>query len=157
LEVSLNACDKNKGEIILSEGVDTSGKKSIINDFDDIRSFNPKLGKAVWHAAFSFAPGDRVSVEDMQAIAEKYVAKFGIEQYIVVRHVNTDHEHFHLVGNRVKFDGSTVKDSLSAKKGIEFAQLMEKEYGLIRTEDRWRCIKIQELNTETRKKLLKKR
>ena len=101
---------KEKAEILHVEGVSMDNPQQMIDDFNFLRKTNPDLGKAVWHASFSFAPEDKgkVSEQLMKDIAKDYADKFGLEQYAVVKHNDTRHEHFHIVANQVKYDGKTV-------------------------------------------------
>jgi hypothetical protein len=122
-----------KAEIIGGQGLDYD---FITKDFNYVRKLNPKVEKAVWFASFSFAPGEEVSNELMMEIADDYVKEFGFEQYLVVRHHDTNHDHFHFIGNRVKYDGTVVDKDFCKTKGKNFGIKTELKYGLVRVIDR---------------------
>jgi hypothetical protein len=55
---------------------------------------------------------------------------FDSNQYLAVEHLDTKHQHLHIVGNRIGFDGRTLSDSNSYKKIAEFCRQTELKYGL---------------------------
>lgn len=124
--------EKDKAEILQAEGVRMDSPQHMTEDFNQVRKINPDLGKAVWHASVSFPEADRGKLTDemMKNIAQDYANKFGLEQYAVIRHNDAKHEHFHIVANRVKYDGKTVSDKFCASRGAEFSKLLEQKYGL---------------------------
>ena len=124
--------EKEKAEILQVEGVRMDSPQHMIDDFNHVRKVNPDLGKAVWHTSVSFAPEDKgkISEQLMKDIAKEYAEKFKLEQYAVIRHNDTKHEHFHIIANRVKYDGKTVPDQFCAYRGVELSQRLEKKYEL---------------------------
>ncbi len=121
---------RDEAEILHAEGVRMDTPQHMTEDFNQVRKLNPDLGKAVWHTSISFAPEDVVTPELMRDIAKDYVDKFGLEQYAVIRHVDQSQQHFHIIGNRVKFNGKTVSDQYNAQRGVELSGRLEKKYGL---------------------------
>ena len=68
----------------------------------------------------------------MKSIAQDYVKKFKLEQYVVIRHHDGKQEHFHIVANRVGYDGHTISDQFCAGRGVELSHKLEKDYNLTR-------------------------
>jgi hypothetical protein len=99
-------------------------------DFNQLRKQNPELGKAVWHTSISFAPEDKVSPELIQNIAQDYVNKFKLEQYAIIQHHEQGQTHFHIIGNRVNYEGKTISDQYCALRGVELSERLEKKYEL---------------------------
>lgn len=124
--------EKEKAEILQVEGVRMDTPQHMIDDFNHVRKVNPDLGKAVWHTSVSFAPEDKgkISEQLMKDIAKDYADKFNLEQYAVIRHNDAKHEHFHIIANRVKYDGKTVSDQFCASRGVELSHRLEKKYEL---------------------------
>lgn len=124
--------EKDRAEILQAEGVRMDTAEHMTADFNQVRKINPDLGKAVWHASVSFPEADRGKVTDelMKNIAKDYADKFGLEQYAVIKHNDAKHEHFHIVGNRVKYDGKTVSDKFCASRGVELSKRLELKYEL---------------------------
>lgn len=123
---------KDKAEILHAEGVRIDSPQHMIDDFNQVRKINPDLGKAVWHTSVSFPEADREKITDdmMKNIAKEYANKFGLEQYAVIKHNDTRHEHFHIVANRVSYDGKTISDKFCGARGAEFSKYIEKKYEL---------------------------
>ncbi len=124
--------EKEKAEVLYTEGLRMDTPAHMTDDFNLVRKVNPDLGKAVWHTSVSFAPEDtgKVTDEMMISIAKDYAAKFKLEQYAIIRHKDTDHEHFHIIANRVGYDGHTVSDQYCGSRGEELAKRLEKKYEL---------------------------
>lgn len=124
--------ERDEAQVIHAEGVRVDSAQHMVDDFNHVRKQNPELGQAVWHTSVSFPPDDRAKVNEelMKSIAKDYADKFKLEQYAVIRHVDQGQEHFHIIGNRVKYDGQTVSDQFSASRGVELSHRLEKKYEL---------------------------
>ena len=74
-----------------------------------------KLKNPVYHISLDFAHEDAPKLTDelMVEIAREYMRRMGITntQYIVCRHTDREHQHLHIVANRVDNDGNTISDS----------------------------------------------
>ena len=109
-------------------------KKQLIKQFNEVRQINLKLSKPVFHATLSFAHGDChiLSNLDKADIANELAKAFRFEnnQYVAIAHGDTEHEHLHIVANRIGYDGKTASDSNSYKRMAEFCRQMEKRYQL---------------------------
>lgn len=108
-------------------------KKQLISQFNEVKQLNPKLSKPVMHITLSLAPGESLPQNNLIAIAESCAEHFGFEnnQYLAVAHKDTDHQHIHIVANRIGFSGKTnVSDSNCYKKVAAFCRKMEKKYEL---------------------------
>lgn len=107
-------------------------KNDLIQQFRDVGALNRKIEKPVWHTSLSFAQEDKITKGQMVEIAEKLAKKFGFEnnQYLVVQHHDTKHQHIHIVTNRVGFDSKAITTSLNYQKIAEFNRSIEKEYNL---------------------------
>lgn len=58
----------------------------------------------VWHCSLSLSPGDRaLSNMEFRKLAEKFLAKMGLEnnQYTIYRHTDRQHSHIHIIANRI--------------------------------------------------------
>ena len=130
--------EKKGAEVLVAEGVRSDSAQHMTDDFNRVRNLNPDLNKSVWHVSVSFAPEDKgkITEELMKAISKDYVDKFGLEQYAVIRHTDAKHEHFHLVGNRVKYDGKTVSDQFCAARGAELSNKLEVKYELTHAKEK---------------------
>src|SRR5665213_4019370 len=65
-------------------------------------------------------------------ICESCSKDFGFEnnQFVAIHHKDTNHQHLHIVANRIGFDKKTVSDSNNYKKIANFCRKMEQQYEL---------------------------
>ena len=93
-----------------------------------------KLKTPVYHISLDFAHEDTSKLTDalMVEIAREYMRRMGIvnTQYIVCRHTDREHQHLHIVANRVDNDGKTVSDSNDNKRNVKVCKTLTREYGL---------------------------
>ena len=93
-----------------------------------------KLKTPVYHISLDFAHEDTHKLTDelMVEIAREYMRRMGIvnTQYIVCRHTDREHQHLHIVANRVDNDGKTVSDSNDNKRNVKVCKALTREYGL---------------------------
>jgi hypothetical protein len=129
---------KENAEILHAEGVSVENAQQMTEDFNHTRKINPDLGNAVWHASVSFAPEDKGKVSEglMEEIAQDYANKFKLEQYAVIRHHDKGHEHFHIIANRVGYEGNTISDQFCASRGVELAKQLEVKYELTQAQEK---------------------
>lgn len=109
-------------------------KKELIRQFNEVRNLNPKLSKPVFHATISLALDDagKLSNQDKTDIVAELAKTFGFEhnQYVAITHGDTAHEHWHVVANRVGYEGKTASDSNSYKRMAAYCRKMELVYNL---------------------------
>lgn len=107
-------------------------RKELIEQFNDVRFINPKLAKPVMHVILSLSPGEKPHHATLMAIAEDCAQELGFDkhQYLSVTHNDTDHQHLHIVVNRVGYDGKTLSDSNNYKKIADCCRKIEQKYQL---------------------------
>ena len=107
-------------------------KHEIIQQFNDVRSLNPRLSKPVLHITLSLSPEDHLQKGKLSEMAEECARQMGFEnnQYIAIYHKDTKHQHLHIVANRVGFEGKTVSDSHNYQKISKYCRGMELKLGL---------------------------
>ena len=93
-----------------------------------------KLKNPVYHISLDFAHEDTPKLTDslMAEIAREYMKRMGIvnTQYIVCRHTDKEHQHLHIVANRVDNDGNTISDRNDAIRNVAVCKAITREYGL---------------------------
>ena len=106
--------------------------RTMAREFGGVRQLRPTLGKAVLHVALSVPPGEHLTDAQWVAIGHRYLdgMGFGDNQYVMTRHTDTDHEHIHLVANRITFAGEVVSDSQDWKRQEALMREIERDYGL---------------------------
>ena len=93
-----------------------------------------KLKNPVYHISLDFAHEDTPKLTDglMAEIAREYMKRMGIAntQYIVCRHTDKEHQHLHIVANRVDNNGNTISDRNDAIRNVAVCKALTREYGL---------------------------
>jgi hypothetical protein len=122
---------KNRAELIAFNQC-FGTKKELIEQFNDVRMLNQKIQKPVMHIVLSLAPGEQLEKGTLVEMASGCARQMGVDknQYIAVAHIDTNHQHLHIVANRVGCDGRVVSDSNNYKKIAEYCRKMELKYDL---------------------------
>ena len=122
---------KNRAEIIMYNKC-FGNEKELIQQFNEVRLLNPKLSKSVLHITLSFAKGEHLNENKLALISEACAKDLGFEnsQFVAVLHKDTQHQHLHIVANRIAFDKKTVSDSNNYQKIANFCRKTESKYGL---------------------------
>lgn len=93
-----------------------------------------KLKNPVYHISLDFAHEDAPKLTDalMVEIAREYMRRMGITntQYIVSRHTDREHQHLHIVANRVDNNGNAISDSNDNVRNVKVCKALTREYGL---------------------------
>lgn len=132
--------DDVRGEIVYIQnlGIDTlpDGRFDmdyLAKQFRDCADKNQNLKNYVWHQSFSFPKGEVPTKEQIQRISTTFAKDFGFSdnQLVVFQHNDTNHAHFHIVANRINFNGkTTANDGYSYLKTGTFCRKIELELGL---------------------------
>lgn len=134
-ELQLEEMEKKQAEVIHYNNCFGS-KKQVVKQLVEVSKLNPNLAKPVFHASLSFAhsDGELLNKQQKADIAIAMAEKFGFDknQFVVITHADTAHEHIHIVANRVGYDGKTASDSNSYKRMAEFCRETERAYKLTR-------------------------
>jgi len=130
LEYDLN---KEKGQL-LDTNMSGETLRELAAEFGEIRKLRPNLGKAVLHVSLSAAPGEQLTDKQWREIGQRYLIGMDLHhnQYVITRHTDTEHEHIHILANRIRFDGSVTSDSCDYKRQEALMREIEREYGLQR-------------------------
>jgi hypothetical protein len=121
------------GEIV---GGNLAGRDAaeLAAEFGAVRRLRPDVERPVWHTSLSCPAGERLSAEQWEAVAARYMAKMGFDlattPWVVVRHSDTDYDHAHIIASRVGIDGRVWHGQWEARHAIEATQELEREFGL---------------------------
>jgi hypothetical protein len=94
----------------------------MIREFDSVETMrrmtidSDKPIKPVFHAMLSLRPGESLTPAQWRTSVRKYLTDLGFDetnQYVAVMHQDKDHQHVHIVANRIRLNDefSMVKDS----------------------------------------------
>lgn len=122
---------KDRAEVLMYNQCYGS-QKELIQQFNEVRQLNLKLSKPVMHITLSLAPGENLSRDKLMEMAQACAKEMDFEnnQYVAVLHRDTNHQHIHIVANRIGFDKRTVSDSNSYRKIANYCRKMEIQYNL---------------------------
>ena len=122
---------KNEGRV-LDTNLSGSSLRELSAEFGAIRKLRPNLERAVLHVSLSAAPGEKLSDEQWSAIARWYLEGMALNdnQYVVTRHTDTEHEHVHILANRITYAGQVVSDSQDFQRQEVLMRAIERDFGL---------------------------
>ena len=122
---------RNRAEVLLFNKCGGNDKE-LIQQFNEVRALNNKLSKPVLHITLSLAEGDKTDTQTLMQMSEGCAKEMGFanNQWVAVLHHDTNHQHIHIVANRIGFDGLTVSDSNGYRKIADYCRRMEVKYEL---------------------------
>lgn len=123
----------------------------LVMEFDSVEKMrlmtvdSEKLIKPVFHAMLSLRPGESLTPSQWRSAVRKYLNDLGFDetnQYVAVMHQDKDHQHVHIVANRIRLDEtfSMVKDSNERAVSMNSVSEIEDCFGLTkapRPKDTW--------------------
>ncbi|NQE36689.1 relaxase/mobilization nuclease domain-containing protein [Microcoleus asticus] len=131
--------------------------EELATEFAIARQLRPNLKVAVFHATLSVGSTEKLedSEENDQrwlAIAANYMKamEFDNNQYAVVKHSDTEHDHIHIVASRICLDGGVVDDSWDYYKSQETIRQLERNYNLETVTPSWETDKRAQTTGEHR-------
>jgi hypothetical protein len=122
---------KEQGRVI-DTNMEGAGPRELAREFGAIRKLRPNLSRAVLHVSLSAAPGEHLSDDQWREIGQRYLHGMGLDanQYLITRHLDTEHEHVHLLVNRVRFNGEVTSDSHDYRRQEILMRAIERDYSL---------------------------
>jgi len=122
---------KEQGRILASNMAGRNPRE-LAAEFGAVRRLRPNLGKAVLHVSLSAALGEKLTDAQWQQIARRYLRGMGLthNQFIVTRHTDTEHEHIHLLVNRITLSGKVVSDRRDYVRQEVIMREIEREFAL---------------------------
>ncbi|WP_198648270.1 relaxase/mobilization nuclease domain-containing protein [Cyanothece sp. BG0011] len=106
---------------------------NIAREFRRGQALHRTINRYVWHTSLSTAKDENLDNETWKKIAQDYLREMGFDkhQYVVYRHTDADHNHIHIVANRISIvDGSAVDDAWSKYRTEAAIRKLESAYNL---------------------------
>ncbi len=123
---------KDGAELLDSKDVRSYDSKLVTKDFEMISKQNLRVKRPVMHLSVSFHKDDisKLTNDKMKLIANEIINGMGFNnaQYIVVKHTDAAHPHFHIITSRVDMDLKTVSDKHNFAKLNKLRIQIEKAY-----------------------------
>jgi len=125
------ALAEDKGYLLDSNMAGETARE-LAAEFGALRELRPNLHRAVLHASLSLDPGETLSDAQWREIGQRYLHGMGFtdNQYVLIRHTDTAHEHVHLIANRITYRGEVVSDSQNYPRQEAVLRQIEQEYDL---------------------------
>lgn len=113
----------------------------MIQEFDAIEKMrdsaidSDRVIKPVWHAMLSLKPGESLTEEQWLEAVETYLSDLGFDlenKWVAVLHGDTDHQHVHIVANRISMNEefTVVRDSNERIRSCDSTSDLEDRFGL---------------------------
>jgi hypothetical protein len=117
---------------VLDNSFINSTERYIMKEVAMVRMQRPDLKKYFYHTSINFPKDENVSNDLMTKIGVDYLKANGFHQhqYIMFRHKDAGHPHFHILVNRIGYDGSVVTDSNDYQRSEKVLRDLEKKYNL---------------------------
>ena len=121
-------------EVIDYSGVMITDPLSAAASFNAQAKLRPDIKSPVGHICISFHPDDTSILTNdlMIQLCKEWMTGMGISdtQYLLMRHLDTLHQHMHLVYNRIDNNGSLISDKFWYRKNEKVCKDIKKKYGL---------------------------
>ena len=139
--------------VVLGTNMYGQNSRELTAEFMTIRDLNPGIKQPVLHASLSLLPGESLSDEQFREVCETWIEKMGFDltknQYLIVRHKDTEHEHAHLAINRIDIlTSKVVADSFERYRSQEIIRQLEQNYDLEQVAPSWQTFKNSGYETE---------
>lgn len=99
-----------------------------------------RLQKPVLHLSVSFAPEDKLSQDKEIECIKASMQNLGISeeknQYVIVKHNDSQNVHYHIVTNKLNLDNESLKTNWYKNDCVVTADKVEQQYNLTRTQGR---------------------
>lgn len=101
---------------------------------------NSKASRPVLHLSVSFDKSETLTPQQRDKVLNDVVKEFGAtpqnNQYVIVKHNDAKHEHYHIVINKVGFDKSNISTQYIQNKCQVVADKLEQKHDLQRVKGR---------------------
>lgn len=148
--------------VVLGTNMYGLDSRELTAEFMTVYDLNPGIKQPVLHASLSLSPGESLNDEQLREACEAWMEKMGFDlaknQYLLVRHKDTEHEHAHLAINRIDMvSGKVVVDSYERYRSQEIIRQLERNYGLEQVAPSWQTFKYLEPDLEPNPELSRRR
>nr|WP_315211323.1 conjugal transfer protein MobB [uncultured Flavobacterium sp.] len=130
--------EKENGQVLYTNKIIETPDGSYANS-QLLRSFEPyllanrKTEKPILHISLNPDPKDKVSDEQFEKLAQKYMQKMGYAEqpFVVFKHTDIERTHIHILSVCVDENGRKISDKFEKRQSMNVCQELEKQYCLI--------------------------
>lgn len=130
--------EKDNGEVLYTNKIIETPDGSytvsqLLRSFEPYLLANRKTEKPILHISLNPDPKDKVSDEQFEGLAQKYMQKMGYAEqpFVVFKHTDIDRSHIHVVSVCVDEEGRKISDKFEKRRSMDVCRELEKEYCLI--------------------------
>jgi hypothetical protein len=134
---------KGEANILLASGfscdISDLGFSEKLRRFQSLIERNEKVMTNTLHLSINFPSDEALSDSKMQQIAMEYMDKIGFadQPFLVYKHKDANHPHFHIITTNIRNDGSSISfHNLGKEKSEPARKAIEAQFGLIPAESR---------------------
>lgn len=127
--------NKNKGYELLRNNISGITPKEMYSDFSILQQQNLRCKNNTISIVLSPTINDSIKMtnEQLKALTKDFLKEMDLDpktnQFIAFVHTEKEHKHVHIILNRVKQDGTLIKDSFISKKAQFVAHEMALKHG----------------------------
>lgn len=125
------------GAAVIGGNLSGRSPREIAAEFGESRRLRPGVRRPVWHCSLSLPAGERLTDAEWQDVAGGLLRKVGLDPdrhpHLLVRHMDTDYEHVHLVASRISVGGELWHGKWEAHQVMQATGELEVEHGLALT------------------------
>lgn len=105
----------------------------LLRSFEPYLLANRKTEKPILHISLNPDPKDKVSDEQFEKLAQKYMQKMGYAEqpFVVFKHTDLERTHIHIVSVCVDENGRKISDKFEKRRSMDVCRELEKQYCLI--------------------------
>ena len=125
---------EKKPEILASNFISATHYKEIGRECREVSDYNKKCTSPVMKFSVNFDPKEKLTDAQKLEFTKRVMKEMGVRednhQYIITRHSDKNHDHHHILANRVGMDGKVIDVSHSVPKLEKAIDKTEKQMGL---------------------------
>lgn len=133
----LQYVETKEGAYLIDSNLASQDYSGRVRELTAPNRLKPGLSRYAWHTTLSVEPDEKLSERQWRNLARDYLKGmgFGARQYAVYRHTDTEHQHIHIVANRIDIaNGQVVSDSWNWPRSEAVVRQLEQHYGLRQVE-----------------------
>jgi hypothetical protein len=129
--------EKENGQVLYTNKIIETPEGSyavsqLLRSFEPYLMANRKTEKPILHISLNPDPKDKVSDEQFEELAQKYMQKMGYAEqpFVVFKHTDIERTHIHIVSVCVDEEGRKISDTFEKRRSMDVCRALEKEYSL---------------------------
>jgi len=110
--------------------------RELAKEFGQARKLRTDIKKPVWHCSLNLPAGEILDETKWREVVDSFLEKMEVDpsnQFCIIHHGDTSHDHVHIALNRVNFGGRVWSYANDVYRAIDACQKLEKEFNLTLT------------------------